>query len=146
MIIRDSPFLLFMLSSVFATMTYIATEVLLPISATTTHHLSPALWGCLMILNPLFVTVFQLRLTRRVAHIPASLKLGLAMPMMGVPFLLLNVNGSAPVIASRDRHLRHRRDALGADVAGGRRRARPGGHPRCVHGRVRRHLVGGLGA
>jgi MFS family permease len=98
-IIRDSPFLLFMLSSVFATMTYIATEVLLPISVTTTHHLSPALWGCLMILNPLFVTIFQLRLTRRVAHIPASLKLGLAMPMMGVPFLLLNVNGSAPVIA-----------------------------------------------
>ena len=97
-IIRDSPFLLFMLASVFATMTYIATEVLLPISATTTHHLSPALWGCLMILNPLFVTVFQLRLTRRVAHVPASLKLGLAMPMMGVPFLLLNVNGSAPVI------------------------------------------------
>src|SRR3954469_6575686 len=97
-IIRDHPFLLFMVSSVFATMTYIATEVLLPISATTTHNLSPALWGCLMILNPLFVTVFQLRLTRRVAHIPASLKLGLAMPMMGVPFLLLNVNGSAPVI------------------------------------------------
>jgi predicted MFS family arabinose efflux permease len=97
-IIRDSPFLLFMLSSVFATMTYVATETLLPISVTTTHHLSPALWGFLMVLNPLFVTVFQLRLTRRVAHIPASLKLGLAMPMMGVPFLLLNVNGSAPVI------------------------------------------------
>jgi predicted MFS family arabinose efflux permease len=97
-IIRDSPFLLFMLSSVFATMTYVATEVLLPISATTTHHLSPALWGSLMILNPLFVTVFQLRLTRRVAHIPASVKLGIAMPMMGVPFLLLNVDGSAPVI------------------------------------------------
>jgi predicted MFS family arabinose efflux permease len=97
-IIRDHPFLLFMLASVFATMTYVATETLLPISVTTTHHLSPALWGFLMILNPLFVTVFQLRLTRRVAHIPASVKLGLAMPMMGVPFLLLNVNGSAPVI------------------------------------------------
>jgi predicted MFS family arabinose efflux permease len=98
-IVRDTPFLLFMLSSVFATMTYIATDTLLPISVTTTHHLSPAVWGGLMILNPLFVTVFQLRLMRRVAHIPASVKLGLAMPMMGVPFLLLNVNGSAPVIA-----------------------------------------------
>ena len=144
-IIRDSPFLLFMLASVFATMTYVATETLLPISVTTTHHLSPALWGFLMILNPLFVTVFQLRLTRRVAHIPASVKLGLAMPMMGVPFLLLNVNGSAPVIALVIVHLRHRRDALGADVAGGRRRARAGGHPRRVHGRVRRHVVGRLG-
>ena len=97
-IVRDRPFLLFMLSSVFATMTYVATETLLPISVTTTHHLAPAAWGFLMILNPLFVTVFQLRLTRRVAHVPAALKLGLAMPMMGVPFLLLDWNGSAPVI------------------------------------------------
>jgi len=98
-IIRDSPFLLFMLSSVFATMTYIATETLLPISVTTTHHLAPAAWGALMILNPLLVTLFQLRLTRWTARIPASLKLGVAMPLMGVPFLLLNANGSAPVIA-----------------------------------------------
>jgi predicted MFS family arabinose efflux permease len=98
-IIRDHPFLLFMLSSVLATMTYIATETLLPISVTTTHHLAPAAWGVLMIVNPLLVTVFQLRLTRWTAHVPSSLKLGIAMPMMGVPFLLLNWNGSAPVIA-----------------------------------------------
>lgn len=98
-IIRDAPFQLFMLSSVFATATYVATETLLPISATTTHHLAPAAWGFLMILNPVCVTLFQLRLTRRVAHVPASVKLGLAMPMMGVPFLLLNWHGSAAVIA-----------------------------------------------
>jgi dipeptide/tripeptide permease len=52
-----------------------------------------------MILNPLFVTVFQLRLTRWAAPIPASVKLGIAMPMMGVPFLLLDWNGSVAVIA-----------------------------------------------
>jgi predicted MFS family arabinose efflux permease len=98
-IVRDHPFLLFMLSSVLATMTYIATETLLPISVTTTHHLAPAAWGILMIVNPLLVTVFQLRLTRWTAHVPASLKLGIAMPMMGVPFLLLNWRGSPPVIA-----------------------------------------------
>ena len=98
-IVRDHPFLLFMLSSVLATMTYVATETLLPISVTTTHHLAPAAWGILMIVNPLLVTVFQLRLTRWTANVPASVKLGLAMPMMGVPFLLLNWNGSAPVIA-----------------------------------------------
>ena len=69
-IIRDSPFLLFMLSSVFATMTYVATETLLPISVTTTHHLAPAAWGVLMIVNPLLVTVFQLRLTRWTAADP----------------------------------------------------------------------------
>jgi MFS family permease len=98
-IIRDSPFLLFMLSSVFATMTYVATETLLPISATTSHNLAPAAWGALMIVNPLLVTVFQLRLTRWTAAVPSWVKLGIAMPLMGVPFLLLNVNGSAPVIA-----------------------------------------------
>jgi predicted MFS family arabinose efflux permease len=98
-IIRDNPFLLFMVSSVFATMTYVATETLLPISATTTHNLAPAAWGVLMVVNPLLVTIFQLRLTRWTARIPPSVKLGVAMPMMGVPFLLLNVNGSAPVIA-----------------------------------------------
>jgi predicted MFS family arabinose efflux permease len=98
-IVRDSAFLLFMLSSVFATMTYVATETLLPISVTTTHHLAPAAWGVLMVVNPLLVTVFQLRLTRWTSGIPAWTKLGLAMPLMGVPFLLLNVNGSAPVIA-----------------------------------------------
>jgi MFS family permease len=98
-IIRDSPFLLFMLSSVLATMTYVATETLLPISVTTSHNLAPAAWGFLMILNPLLVTVLQLRLTRWTAGVPPAVKLGIAMPMMGVPFLLLNVNGSAGVIA-----------------------------------------------
>jgi MFS family permease len=70
-----------------------------PISATTTHHLAPAAWGFLMILNPLLVTVLQLRLTRWTRGVPASIKLGIAMPMMGVPFLLLNWRGTAPVIA-----------------------------------------------
>jgi predicted MFS family arabinose efflux permease len=98
-IIRDIPFLLFMLSSVFATMTYVATETLLPISVTTTHHLAPAAWGFLMIVNPLLVTVFQLRLSRWTAGVPAAVKLGVAMPMMGLPFLLLNWNGSALTIA-----------------------------------------------
>jgi predicted MFS family arabinose efflux permease len=98
-ILRDAPFLVFMLFGMGASMTYMATETLLPISATTTHHLAPAAWGFLMILNPVSVTLFQLRLTRRLASIPASLKLAAAMPMMGVPFVLLNWNASVPVIA-----------------------------------------------
>ena len=98
-IVRDHPFLLFMLSSVFATATYVATETLLPISATTTHHLAPSLWAFIMVLNPLLVTMLQMRVIRWTSGILPSVKLGLAMPMMGVPFLLLNVNGTAPVIA-----------------------------------------------
>lgn len=99
-ILRDRPFLLFMASSMLATMTYIAFEVLLPISATTAHGVAPATWGFVMILNPLFVTFGQLRLTRAVARVPASLKLGFAMPLMGLPFLLLNVaDGTLVVVA-----------------------------------------------
>ncbi|HEV2593138.1 MAG TPA: MFS transporter [Gaiellaceae bacterium] len=98
-ILRDYPFLLFLVFALAAQMTYLATDTLFPISATTTHHLSPALWGAIVILNPLLVTFFQLRLTRWAAGIPPAVKLGLAMPLMGLPFLLLNVDGSAPVIA-----------------------------------------------
>lgn len=98
-ILRDYPFLLFLVFGLAAQMTYLATDTLFPISATTTHHLSPALWGGIVILNPLLVTLFQLRLTRWSASIPPAVKLGIAMPLMGLPFLLLNVHGSAPVIA-----------------------------------------------
>ena len=98
-IVRDYPFLLFLAFGLFAQMTYVVTETLFPISATTTHHLSPAVWGGVVILNPLLVTLFQLRLTRRVARVPAWVKLGVAMPMMSVPFVLLNANGSVGAIA-----------------------------------------------
>ena len=98
-ILRDNRFLLFLLFALAAQMTYLATDTLFPISATTTHHLSPALWGGIVILNPLLVTLFQLRLTRWTASVRPAIKLGLAMPLMGLPFLLLNVDGAAPVMA-----------------------------------------------
>jgi MFS family permease len=98
-IVRDKPFLLLLLFGLFASMTYLVTETLLPISVTTTHHLTPAVWGFVMILNPLLVTFFQLRLTRWTSDVPAAVKLGIAMPLMSVPFLLLNVHASVGVIA-----------------------------------------------
>jgi MFS family permease len=98
-IVRDRPFLLFMLFGLFAAMTYLVTETLLPISVTTTHHLEPAVWGFVMILNPLLVTGFQLRVIRWTAGIAAPAKLGIAMLLMSVPFLLLNLHGSVGVIA-----------------------------------------------
>ncbi len=97
-ILHDSPFLLFMLSSVFATMTYVATETLLPISVTTSHNLSPSVWALIWVVNPLFVTLFQLRLIRWTAGVSAAVKLAVAMPLMGVPFLLLGWNGSIGVV------------------------------------------------
>jgi predicted MFS family arabinose efflux permease len=97
-IVRDRSFLLFMASATLATMTYFAFETLLPISVATSHGVSPATWGFLMIANPLIVTLFQLRLTRAVSSVRASLKLGFALPLMGLSFLLLNVASGAAVV------------------------------------------------
>lgn len=97
-IARDRVFLLFLLSGVLAFLVYVAYEVALPISLTDTHGLSPAAWGFIVIINPALVTFFQLRLTRRVSHIPAAPKLVVAMLLMGLPFMLLSVSAAIPVI------------------------------------------------
>jgi MFS family permease len=71
----------------------------LPISLVDTHGLAPSTWGFLVILNPLTVTLFQLRLTRWVAGVPAATKLVVAMLLMGLPFLSLSVTAALPVVA-----------------------------------------------
>jgi predicted MFS family arabinose efflux permease len=96
---RDRAFLLFMGSAVFASMTYVAFESLLPISLVSSHGLAPAAWGFLLIINPILVTLVQLRLTRAASRIAPALKLAVAMPLMGLPFLLLNVSSAIPVVA-----------------------------------------------
>jgi predicted MFS family arabinose efflux permease len=97
-ILRDHAFLLFLVSAMFAWLVYVSFEVVLPVSLVDTYGFSPALWGFLVIANPLAVTLLQLRLTRRVEHIPAAPKLVVAMLMMGLPFLLLTVNAAVPVV------------------------------------------------
>jgi len=96
---RDHPFLLFVGSSVLASMTYVAFDALLPISLATSHGIQPALWGFLVILNAGFVTFGQLRLTRAVAHLSPAMKLAVAMPLMGFPFLLLRVVDNVGAVA-----------------------------------------------
>jgi predicted MFS family arabinose efflux permease len=97
-IARDRPFLLFLVSAAFAWLVYVAFETVLPISLVSSHGYSSSTWGFLVIVNPLLVTFFQLRLTRWVSSVPASVKLAAGLPLMGVPFLLLNVNDALPVV------------------------------------------------
>lgn len=97
-IMRDRPFLLFLSSSVLASMTYVAYETLLPISLVTTYGLAASLWGAIVIVNPILVVLVQLRLIRWTASVPAALKLGIAMPLMGLPFLLLPLSSAVPVV------------------------------------------------
>jgi MFS family permease len=96
---RDRAFLIFMGSAVLAAMTYVAFDVLLPISLVSSHGIAPSTWGFLVIVNPILVTLVQLRLTRATAHISGSVKLAIAMPLMGLPFLVLSANDSVPVVA-----------------------------------------------
>ena len=57
------------------------------------HGLAPSTWGFLVVVNPLMVTLFQLRITARTAHVPAALKLSTAILLMGLPFLALTQTG-----------------------------------------------------
>ena len=64
-IIRDTPFLLFMLSLGLRDDDLRRhRDAAADLASTTSHGLAPATWGFLMIANPLLVTVLQLRLTR----------------------------------------------------------------------------------
>jgi predicted MFS family arabinose efflux permease len=95
---RDRVFLVFMAASVFAWIVYVAYETVLPISLVESHGVPEWGWGLLLVVNPLLVTIFQLRLTRRVTHVPAARKWAVAMVLMGFPFLLFGVSSALPLI------------------------------------------------
>lgn len=88
-IFRDKRFLVFLGSAVFAWLTYVAYEVVLPVSIVDGYGYEPQAWGFLVWVNPLLVTLLQVRLTRATAPIAPAPKLVVAMLVMGLPFLVL---------------------------------------------------------
>lgn len=97
-ILRDRPFLVYLFAGIFASFVYVAYETVLPISLVVSHGLSAATWGFLVVVNPALVTAFQLRLTRATERYSAPAKLAVALPLMGLPFLLLSVSSAIPVV------------------------------------------------
>jgi predicted MFS family arabinose efflux permease len=95
---RDRPFLVFLAAMTLASATYVAFDSLLAISLVRSHGVAPATWGFLVVVNPILVTLVQLRLMRFTERIPAAVKLGVAMPLMGLPFTLLRFDASVPFI------------------------------------------------
>ena len=89
MILADKPFLLFLGSAIFAWLVYVAYEIVLPVSLVDGFGYDASAWGFLVWINPLLVTLFQLRLTRRTAGIAPAPKLVAALLVMGLPFALL---------------------------------------------------------
>ncbi len=96
---RDHAFLVFLLSGALAYLVYVAIETVLPIAAVNTHHIAPSVWGFIVIINPVLVTLFQLRLTRATTWFPAGPKLVTAMLLMGGSFLLLLVSATPAMFA-----------------------------------------------
>jgi MFS family permease len=88
-ILADKPFLLFLGSAIFAWLVYVAYEIVLPVSLVDGFGYDAAAWGFLVWINPLLVTLFQLRLTRRTAGVAPAPKLVAALLVMGLPFALL---------------------------------------------------------
>src|SRR5207237_7754320 len=73
-IVRDRPFLLFLASSALAWLVYVSFEVVLPISLVQGHGFAAPVWGVLVVVNPIVVTLFQLRLIRLVQPVPAAVR------------------------------------------------------------------------
>ena len=129
-IFRDKRFLIFLGSAVFAWLTYVAYEVVLPVSIVDGYGYEPQAWGFLVWVNPLLVTLLQVRLTRATAPIAPAPKLVVAMLVMGLALPRPRVVALPRGDRLRGRRVRVRRDAVGAHVAGGRRRPRAVRHPR----------------
>jgi MFS family permease len=88
-ILGDRRFLIFLGSAVFAWLTYVAYEVVLPVSLVDGYGYEPSAWGFLVWVNPLLVTLLQSRLTRETARVAPAPKLVVALLIMGLPFSLL---------------------------------------------------------
>jgi hypothetical protein len=94
----DRAFALLFVAGILAYGVYNAYEVLMPVSLTQAHGFSAALWGIVSVANPVLVILFQMRLTRWTAGIGFAPKLGLAVPLMGLPFLVLTLTAAVPVV------------------------------------------------
>jgi hypothetical protein len=95
---RNRVFLLAFVASILASGVFNAYELLMPVSLTQSHRFSAAGWGVVAVANPLLVIVFQMRLTRWTARLGVGPKLGLSVPLMGLPFLILPVTAAVPVV------------------------------------------------
>ena len=99
-ILADRAFLLFLGSAVFAWLVYVAYEVVLPVSLVDGFGYEPSAWGFIVWINPLLVTLFQVRLTRATAGVPSAPKLVVALLVMGLPYLLLVASHSVLAVVT----------------------------------------------
>jgi len=98
LVLLDRPFVLLLVSTLLAFTVYCGFETVLPVIAVTAYGLAPSTWGLLVAISPLLVVFGQLRVTRLGARLHPTTRLGLAILLMGLPFLALVVSARAAVI------------------------------------------------
>ena len=99
-VVRDRPFVLLLVSTLLGFFVYCGFETVLPVIAVSSYGLSASTWGLLVVISPLLVVLFQLRLTRAASRIPVGPRLAAALLVMGLPFLALVASGRVAVIAA----------------------------------------------
>jgi predicted MFS family arabinose efflux permease len=97
-VVGDRPFALLLLSTLLGFFVYCGFETVLPVIAVTSYGLSASTWGLLVVISPLLVVFFQLRLTRIASRLPARERLAGALLVMGLPFLALVASGEVVII------------------------------------------------
>ena len=80
---------------------YVAYEVVLPVSLVDGFGYEPSAWGFIVWINPLLVTLFQVRLTVPPPRVPSAPKLVVAaLLVMGLPYLLLVASHSVLAVVT----------------------------------------------
>jgi MFS family permease len=100
LVLRDRPFVLLLVSTLLGFFVYCGFETVLPVIAVSSYGLSASAWGLLVVISPLLVVLFQLRLTRVASRIPVAPRLATALLVMSLPFLALVASGQVAVIAA----------------------------------------------
>jgi predicted MFS family arabinose efflux permease len=90
----DPLFLAFLAGVSLAMVVYFSFEILLPLSLTESHGLSPTTWGLIAGSGAAAVALLQVRLIVLTHAMSASQKIALGVILMGVPFTLLLVYSS----------------------------------------------------
>jgi predicted MFS family arabinose efflux permease len=100
LVLHDRPFLLLLLSTLLGFVVYCGFETVLPVIAVSSYGLSASTWGLLVVISPVLVVLFQLRLTRTASRIPVAPRLAAALLVMSLPFLALVASRQVAVIAA----------------------------------------------
>jgi MFS family permease len=97
-LVRDPSFVAALAAGTLGAMVYVSYETLLPISLVQSHGLAPTTWGILLVVNPIIVVIFQIRLSQRAGRVREMTRIAIGLAAMCLPFLLVTVSTALPLL------------------------------------------------